>query len=230
MLRQAKAVTTVGELVGQHFVQTYETNTVPLVVRNIPDWPLQKLKSVKGHLHFVYIGLADPSRGLEQLIDSTTDWAEDRKLFLFTTGKSDYIDSLKARVRSGPLTDRVTFLPPVPIGELQEVLGGMHVGIIPFPQHSKQQDFSEPNKFHQYLRAGLPVLTTPLRGLSKTIADNKLGWIAGGAEAEGFAEAVNAISSKQITDRRQFVAKFCRANTWEAEAKPFVDTVFGFSE
>ncbi len=98
----------------------------------------------------------------------------------------------------------------VPIGEVPGVLAAFDVGLMPYAD-IEMTAYTYPAKLHQYLAAGLPIVSTPLPDL-----DDFPGLVEQ-APAAGFVAAVErALAAPPDADARRRVAS---ANTWAARAE-----------
>lgn len=132
----------------------------PLIIPNyVPQERFQYLKrsSDSKPVEFVFLGRADPHRGLEELIDN---WDFDPSvvtLDLYIPNGTG-LDELKRRSAgihrefTGPI-----FREAVPPHQIVNTLSNYDVGILPY-SYPPPYDHASPNKFGEYVAAGLPIL------------------------------------------------------------------------
>jgi glycosyltransferase involved in cell wall biosynthesis len=97
--------------------------------------------------------------------------------------------------------------------ELPQYLGGWDVAIIPFAMNESTR-FISPTKTPEYLAAGKPVISTPIKDVVSPYGDNKLVHIA--ANAEEFIACGDAILERK--DAKDWLAKvdaFLDGNSWD---------------
>jgi glycosyltransferase involved in cell wall biosynthesis len=97
--------------------------------------------------------------------------------------------------------------------ELPEYLAGWDVAIIPFAQNESTR-FISPTKTPEYLAAGKPVISTPIRDVVSPYGDNKLVHIA--ATAADFIRHGDEILAQE--DRAPWLTQvdaFLAGNSWD---------------
>jgi glycosyltransferase involved in cell wall biosynthesis len=97
--------------------------------------------------------------------------------------------------------------------ELPNYLAGWDVAVIPFAQNESTRYIS-PTKTPEYLAAGKPVISTPIRDVVSPYGDNKLVHIA--ATAEDFIRHGDAILAEK--DRAPWLSQvdaFLAGNSWD---------------
>lgn len=224
-LPKVAAVLTIGARAAEYFVERHALPQPPTVIRNIPDWPPAPLRETVAPVRFIYVGLADATRGLETLLESVRDWDAGRRLVMHLTGNPAYIASLHGLAASLGVAERIDFRPPVPAAQMQRIIEAGDVGLTAFPDHSRQKALAEPNKFYQYLRGGIPVLSTPLLALSELIGEYAAGWVSDGYAAADLARAVNAIGPGEVNACKRNVRAAASRLSWQEEARKFLQVV-----
>ena len=225
MFVTADLSTTIGAAVSQAFAQKYNLVNPPLPIRNIPvDQAIAPNKPNKV-LEFIYVGHSDPSRHLDKLVRSTRSWKNDRKLVLQLTGRSDHIETLKKLAIEYGVNDRIEFKPAVPQEELIKSISASDLGLCLFPLHSPQYDLAEPNKIHQYLKAGLPIAASQMSALSELMTHYICG-ITGETDTDlHVAELINSVDRKQIRLMQKGVAHAQRELSWDNEKEKLMKAV-----
>jgi glycosyltransferase involved in cell wall biosynthesis len=117
------------------------------------------LDSEESPTKFVLLGRADPYRGLEQLVDSwdVPKTVATLDLIMPETEQRKKLENRSSRIKrkhSGP-----TFLPPVKPDDMVSVLRSYDVGILPY-NYPYPYSHASPNKFGEYIAAGLVVLAS----------------------------------------------------------------------
>jgi glycosyltransferase involved in cell wall biosynthesis len=75
---------------------------------------------------------------------------------------------------------------------------------------------SLPNKFFEYLAAGLPVIIPDFPEMRRVIDNRKCGWVCSG-EAQQLGALVQGLSRHAIEDKKQRAIIAGRELTWETE-------------
>jgi hypothetical protein len=165
----------------------------------------QKFEPEKMPKRFVLIGRADPNRGLEELV---TCWDFPREiatldLIMPLTQQSQKLAMLSSKVKrvySGP-----SFLPPVRPDQMIEVLSKYDVGILPY-NYLYPYSHASPNKFGEYVAAGLALLANDQAFVSQLVTTYSLGRVFDWNKAGDFGNCVRALSnSSELKSRRDNV-------------------------
>jgi len=150
----------------------------------------------------VFAGAHGKANGLDAAVAAARLLQErgrtDVKLLLIGTG------SEKARlVREAEGLQTVVFADSVPKSKLAGLLRGSDLGLQLLANVPAFYDGTSPNKFFDYLAAGLPVLINYPGWLAKTVADEGAGWAVPPDDAEAFADALIAAADDRDEARRR---------------------------
>ncbi|MGZ3849477.1 MAG: glycosyltransferase [Flavisolibacter sp.] len=97
--------------------------------------------------------------------------------------------------------------------ELPSYIAGWDVAIIPFAMNESTR-FISPTKTPEYLAAGKPVISSPIRDVVSPYGDKKLVHIA--ADAEDFIKAAESeLNKKRTNDWLKKVDAFLAFNSWD---------------
>jgi glycosyltransferase involved in cell wall biosynthesis len=122
-------------------------------------------------LIIAYVGLFARGRGVDLLLNMADQDVEHFKFIFIGFGPEE------ARIRSHPLFEqRVFFLEPQPQARLLETLKQLDFGCAYFSPTCVSQDMALPNKFFEYLNAGVPVIVGPGRQLRQFISEYEIGF------------------------------------------------------
>jgi glycosyltransferase involved in cell wall biosynthesis len=153
----------------------------------------------------LFMGTFFPFAGLEVLIDSMAPFLiEDANLFLVLVGGGELDDRLRQRVADLSLKGRVIFTGVVPYRDLPTYLADADVAVNPFERESLT-DVALPHKVLQYMAAGVPVVSTALRGLRGVLGEESgVTWVAAPSEV---AEAAVALAGETRLHRQEVASK-----------------------
>lgn len=96
--------------------------------------------------------------------------------------------------------------------ELPSYLAGWDVALMPFAI-SNATKFISPTKTPEYLAAGKPVVSTPIRDVVRGYAEE--GLVAIAADAQSFAEAIDQALQPANDDWRKAVARKLATSSWD---------------
>jgi hypothetical protein len=161
----ADALTTVSEPLRDYLIQQVkagpETAVIPCCVKNtVPDNRREKVRqilNIADKTAILYLGGVHKNQYLEELgipfIQSALSLS-DKYAGVFITQNKDKMMQLITKSRLD--MDRIRVI-SVPQNEVADYLTGMDIGLL-LRAPSKQNNFSQPVKFGEYLSAGIPVV------------------------------------------------------------------------
>lgn len=161
----------------------------------------------------VFTGTHGQANGLDAALDAASELKKrgrnDIKLVFVGQGKLK--ESLQVRAKQEKL-DNVIFHPPVNKNKLAELMKGADIGLQLLANIPAFYYGTSPNKFFDYISAGLPVLNNYPGWLAGMINDNDCGYAIEPDNAQAFADALeDAADNKELLpetgERAQALAK-----------------------
>ena len=101
------------------------------------------------------------------------------------------------------------------------------VGFFALPGHSRHNEFALPNKFFEYVMAGLALCTTDLPEMARLIREYDLGVTIAAVEPNAIAAAVNALDPDRIDRFKRNALRAARELCWERESERLVAAYSG---
>jgi len=130
-----------------------------------------------------------------------------------------------------PRRDNIHYLGGKNYKELPQYLSGWDVALIPFAMNESTK-FISPTKTPEYLAAGIPVISTPIKDVVSPYGDNKLVHIA--STAKEFVKCGDAIlKSKRRKSWLTKVDGFLAGNSWDrtwSQMAKHIETVMAANE
>lgn len=140
----------------------------------------------------VYVGTLNPGRNLSFLVDIVARLSEKMPeiglLVLGVSSRPEYLARIQDYARKRGMYDRIVWHPPVPEDCLPDIIALADVGLSPFPLNQIYVNNS-PVKVLEYLRSGIPVVSSAVPDAETVIAGCGLGIVADNTP-ESFAAAV----------------------------------------
>ena len=232
----ARQVITVNASIARLFAQEYGI-AEPAVIYNCTS-PPASFDPAAGHrvirdrlsLHekakiVLFQGGYLQGRNLENLVRAAARFSEDIVLVLL--GFGEYRAFLEKLARAGGRKN-VCFLEAVSQQELLGYSASADLGVIPYQPIDLNTRFCTPNKFFEFIQAGLPVLAEGrLEELKRFIEAEGIGFLRDLSTPAAIAAAVNAICADE--DRREKARERCRAISsryrWDVEGRRFAEMV-----
>lgn len=157
------------EELGMHLTKLGATNVAQL----FPGFDEQQLvESTSGDQKTIlFMGTLFPFAGLEKFLADAADKLRARpEVKVRVLGSGDAEDSICSTIAELSLNNQVMMVGFVPYERLFEEMKDASVAIIPF-ELLPLTHVALPGKVPQYLRAGLPVVSTPLQGLQELLPE-----------------------------------------------------------
>jgi len=178
-LRRVQILLTVSEKLGERFRERYPALKQIQIIRNLPgferaDPRLVRLQLRKnGEKNIIYQGFFKPGRGLEKLIQAVA--LTDTRIKLHLIGNGELEQVLKNLVLSNHQQERIFFHDFIPTTELISTSAQGDLGVVLFEASSLNYAAALPNKFFEYMMAGLPILCSNIETFAYYIDKYKCG-------------------------------------------------------
>lgn len=195
LTRHLQYLITVSEPLAEFFKKDYPWTKHIIVIRSLPskqetmiqvtdasevDFP-QKL--------VVFHGYFMPGRALEKII-SAMSLVEDREIRLMLIGNGPLQGILRSRVETLQLQNRIQFHDILPVEQLLTFIRRATLGLAILEPISLNHQNALPNKFFEYIHAGLPVLASNIPTLQQYIDRYAVGRTVDPGDAPAIARAL----------------------------------------
>ena len=210
LINEADGQLTVCDSLGRYFKSFYDANGF-VTVRNLPSkaqLPEERIRTYRRERpQFLYHGSYFAYRGLEEIIRASRfiDGAD----FVFR-GIGRYGEVLKRLSVELSVEDRIAFADPVGVDELVSSAAASDIGLNPFIPVCKNTEYALPNKFFEYLMAGLACASSDLVEIRDHTTRYDVGILFESLEPEAIAAQLN-----ELVARPDLVAHY-RANALDA--------------
>lgn len=174
----------------------------------------------------LYQGYIQPDRGLDRLVYAATHLPKDIVIVLMGDGYGTTQSELQALIQREGMADRVKMLPAVPYKELLDWTASADIGLALLPpDYSLSIRKCLPNKFFEYLMAGLPVLSSQLDAIAEMITTHDVGRVVTSLAPIDIAEAIMALLADQpaLARMRENALNIALSDCyWEKESQKLV--------
>jgi glycosyltransferase involved in cell wall biosynthesis len=217
-----KHVYTVNKSIAEIYQAKY--NVTVQVIRNLPRIEqLQKTASRQS------LGLPENKkviilqgaginmdRGGEELIEAMALLPE---YFLAVVGSGDVLEALKSRTEQLGIAGRVIFKPKMPYADMMQYTLNADLGVTLDKDTNLNYRYSLPNKIFDYIKAGIPVLSSNLPELRNVIESYDIGAIFLSHQPKVIADTIHQILSDEPRMLRyRENTKFAAAKlNWESQ-------------
>lgn len=177
-----------------------------------------------GPIKCVFMGHAQPQRGLDWLAES---WNLDRSIatldfYLPSNGYSTAVRKQVADASAARPHVQMIVRDPVPPREMIPTLAGYDLGVMPY-QYGYPYCLASPNKFGEYLAAGLAVVTTRnMEFVADCVTHFGLGAVVDPVHPDALREAVVSFSSGESLRRVKNASaqSFFSTLNWDDAVRP----------
>ncbi len=221
-LRHADAVVTVGAGVAAMIAAEHGLDELPAVVLNVPV----PAPSPEGHRSspsgarlreacglttevplLVYSGTLSSVRGVDLAVRALAELpGVHLAVVCVPRAGGPVVQALHEQAVELGCADRLHLLDPVPPGEVVRFLSGADVGLITMEGGWPNHENAMPNKFFEYLRAGVPLVVTDLVVLGAEVRTGGLGRTFVSGSASSLAGAVRDVLADLTGTRGRVLA------------------------
>lgn len=218
----AVVVSTVSHGIAEQLGRIYDLPSPVIVVRNTPAFTASRFRPTGDRIRVLYHGIIAPGRGLEASIDSVARWRPEFDLTLRGPGEAAFIAALRRRIEKQGLGNRISLLPSAPMTELVREAMAYDIGLFALPGNSPHNEFALPNKFFEYVMAGLALCVSDLPEMASLVRQYAIGVTIPAVEPDAIAEAINRLDRGRIDDYKRHSLAASHELCWERESEPLV--------
>jgi glycosyltransferase involved in cell wall biosynthesis len=227
LIKHCDKVICVCQPIADWYKKEYKLSTVH-VIQNMPynnNLAFTKSQILKTKLNipledilFIYQGGLMPGRGIETLLNVFSRSNSNRHIVFM--GYGELVDQILTFCNK---YSNIHFHEAVPMHEILNYTSSADIGIFYLPgKLCLSYELSLPNKFGEYILAGIPiVISDNLTYLKSIIDQNNLGWNV--EDEDGLQTLINDLSLSEYSDKRNYVTDYQRNIGWEYEEKEYME-------
>jgi glycosyltransferase involved in cell wall biosynthesis len=178
----------------------------PIVVYNAPnpiDLPDRSAATDPARIRLIHHGYAQKDRGLDNMVHALA-LADQRFTldFMLMNDHPEYLEHLKElanRIAPG----RVFFRDPVKPSEIVRAVAEYDIGMCVITPTTYNFRMMLPNKFFEYIQAGLAVLIGPSPAMLDVVGPHGVGICAPSFDPHAVAESLNALTMDELRSMRR---------------------------
>ncbi|HEX7845261.1 MAG TPA: glycosyltransferase [Chitinophagaceae bacterium] len=205
---------TVSESIAEEFNKRYGVNFQ--TIRNVPR--LRPLHTTGPTDKFIlYQGAVNEARGFEYLIPAM-QWVNAR---LIICGDGNFMPQLKELIRQYPVASKIELKGMLSPADLWNFSQQAYIGVAIAENEGLNQYFALPNKFFDYIHAGLPQVTMNYPEYQKINQQFEVALLIDGLEPKRIAEALNKLIADDVLYQRfrENCLKAREELNWQKEEK-----------
>jgi glycosyltransferase involved in cell wall biosynthesis len=152
-----------------------------------------------GKIRLIHHGIFGKGRGIWRMIGAMKFVREPFELNLMLVGSKLKKMLAKVLISVLLLSEKVFIVEPVRFNEIVPTLRDFDLGVIFFhPPHSTSLRLAMPNKFFEFLNAGLGVISGPSPAISRLVQDWEVGVVSESWSMKSLANTINCLDIKQV--------------------------------
>jgi glycosyltransferase involved in cell wall biosynthesis len=220
---------TVNDAIADWYYSAYGRR--PLVLMNCADTPaadfatksrdtLRQMAGLPATSWVVlYQGWLSGERNLATLVQSAACLPEDASVVLI--GYGEYEKELRALAKGKAWEHKVRFLGRIEPDKLLAFTAGADVGVIPYLPIDLNHRLCSPNKFFEYVQAGVPVVAHNLPFFRHMAQRYGVVAVSDLSTVTGMAQALNTLFEQpdRLGRMRQACQEGAKSLNWEVEAR-----------
>jgi len=222
LIKHADHVITVSESIAHEYARRYRIDT-PSIILNCPlnsDFIKTDIFRKKFHLSesstiFIYQGALMARRGIENTLKAFE--------------RIDHLDKVVVFMGYGQLEEKIIsaateyknifFQPAVQPESVLEYTASADFGIILNENDCLNHNYCLPNKFFEYIMAGLPVISSNLYEISRIIEKYQIGLIVKNGSPKDIIQTINKLDTFDTGRMRENLKEVSKIYNWNNQEK-----------
>lgn len=199
---QAASYITVNTTIAERYKREY--GFCPQVILNAPEYGsgIRFHPVNPEHIHLVHHGSAIRARRLDLMIETVSHADPRFHLHFMLVGDQDYIARLRARAEQ-VAPRRVSFHSPVSPDRVVHEIAQYDVGFYLLPPASYNDTVALPNKFFDFINAGLAACTGPSQEMVRLSHEYGFGTATSSFDPEEAAALLDRLTPAEIDHMKQ---------------------------
>lgn len=169
-------------------------------------------------LDIVYMGRADTNRGLDKLVGAARDLVGHMTVHLYLVGHQRDIRRLRRRAAG---LANVVFHEPVAFDSIVPTLSNFDIGYAALGHETVNIKLSLPNKFFEYVSAGIPAVVSGGSEMARVLERFSLGVAIDDSSPTTIAAALGSLTHQKVEDFHAGVLEAQKFFNWEEESEKF---------
>jgi glycosyltransferase involved in cell wall biosynthesis len=229
LIRHVDKIIVVCDPIANWYRNEYSLENVH-VIRNMPNqYKLSHTKSTRlkdnfniphNHVLYIYQGVLSKERGVDTLLKVFDQVHDDKHIVFMGFGDSESVIKEVAKTAKN-----IHFQPAVKSSEIIDYTSSADIGIFFISgQVCLSYQYCLPNKFGEYLIAGLPVLvSSSLSYLSRLVLEENCGWALNANSTIELIEFVRRTNKQHVSDIQKNVQRYSESLGWEFDEIKYVE-------
>jgi glycosyltransferase involved in cell wall biosynthesis len=219
--RRAHASMTVCEPIAERYAEEFGFH--PIVVMNAPRMNVQPDHPINPEaIRLIHHGTFQPDRQPELMIHALALADQRFELYFMLIGSDTHLQPLR-KLSDEIALGRVHFLSPVPAGQVVRQIAEYDVGFYLLPPTNYNNHVALPNKFFDFIGAGLAVVVGQSPSMAQIVQAYGFGCTAPSFEPQDVADTLNKLTVEDIVTMRTRSHEAARILNADIEMKKLVN-------
>lgn len=210
-------ITTVCEGIADLISSEHTLKQRARVVRSMPFYSAQPFRDTGDVVTVLYHGEIFPTRMLHVAVRSLRLWRPEFRLVLRGYADKSYVELLHKIASETGVSERLVIEPPVPFDQIVPAANRADVGYFVHLDESPQRRFALPNKFFEYVMAGLALVVSDMPEMARLVGEHELGVLVPQCDEESIARTINALDRPAIDRMKRNSLKAAEELNWDHE-------------
>jgi asparagine synthase (glutamine-hydrolysing) len=187
------------------------------VVRSTPFFTEQPFRATGGVITVLYHGEIFPTRMLHIAVRSLHLWRLEFRLVLRGLADPAYLEELRRIAAETGVQDRLLIEPPVLFDQIVPAANRADIGYFVHQDTGPQRRFALPNKFFEYVMAGLAVVVSDMPEMASLVRKHDLGVLVPECDEKSIASIINSLDRATIDRLKKNSLRAATELNWESE-------------
>lgn len=195
----------------------------PLTIRSTPQFVKMEFRPAGDRIRILYHGLIDRTRGLDTILSAMPHLRDEYDLIIRGSGPHEYCQELSARAEAMGISSRVFIEPPVLFNQIIPQANQADIGYFVHVDTSPQKRFTLPNKFFEYMMAGLALCVSDLPEMSALVKRYDCGVLVKTPSVESVISALNKFTRDDVNKYKNNSLQAAEILCWENESENMIN-------
>lgn len=210
-------LTVVCEGIADLISRDHALRRPPRIVRSLPFYSPQPFRPTGDVVTVLYHGEIYPTRSLHVAVRSMRLWRQEFRFVLRGYSDAAYVAELRKIADEVGVADRLEIQPPVLFDQIVPAANHADIGYFVHLDTSPQRRFALPNKFFEYVMAGLALVVSDMPEMARLVRQYEFGELVPECEEESIARVINSLDRARIDEMKRCSLAAAKELHWDAE-------------
>lgn len=222
-LSRCDGVTTVCQGIAELLDAEQQLKRPVQVVRSVPFRNIQPFRPTGERITVLYLGEIYYMRGLHKAIKSMPLWRPEFDFVMQGNVDPAYGEYLTRLASDLGLSGRVQIRSPVPFDQIVPSANQADIGYFVHKDLSPQKRFVLPNKYFEYVMAGLALCVSNLPEMARFVHQYDFGLLVDDYDEKAIAATINAFTPETIDAMKKRSIAAAEELNWDREQNRMLD-------